>query len=236
MGTALALPPDRAARAAISHPEAVRAVHASYVAAGAQALLTHTTALPWAMAHGETHAEPWLNAALACAENLGAEVWIALGPPGPGQAMNESVLTWAALTAREGRARGVWFETFSASDAVVLSAATSAVEALGLEYVVTVLPHANPSITRALLESERGAVGVGLNCGLTLMQAHDAEALATATLGPTQKRVFKPAAVLAGAALSPSQVVALAAHAQADWIGVCCGGTPSHLRALAEAA
>lgn len=232
MGTALALAPAAAARAALTHPAEVRAIHAAYVAAGAQALLTHTTALPWAIASGETHsmtqAVAWLDAALACAENLGAEVWIALGPG----TVSEGVLTWAAATAREGRARGVWFETWSADDAEKLSAAAAAAKAMRLEYVVTFLPHANPEITRTLLEAERAAVAVGLNCGLPLIGREDALVLAAAKLAPLQKRVFKPAITFGSRSLSVAQAVSLAKAARADWVGLCCGGTAAQLRAF----
>jgi methionine synthase I (cobalamin-dependent) len=232
MGTALELSAPAAARAGLTHPSEVRELHRRYVDAGAQALLTHTTALPWAVAQGEKEEARWLEAALACAEGLGAEIWIALGPG----IITERALTWAAAAAREGRARGVWFETWSAAQSVALAAATAATQAMRLEYVVTFLPQTTAAATEALIEGERGAVAVGLNCGLPLMQLADAQALAGARLSPGQKRVLKPAAAFADKTLAPAGVVALADAAKADWVGVCCGGTAAHVRALASRA
>ncbi len=234
VGTALWLPLAGKATAALTHPAAVRAIHARSVKAGAEAILSATFAAPFLLANGSPDITTLLNAALDCAAPFSVPLWIAFGPPAGGdpRRIAQTVLTWAARTAREGRARGVWLETCRAEDGQWLNAACDICERLNVEYVVTFAAHAQAA--RELLQSRPGAHAVGLNCGLQLMDERDAEALASARLPAGQRRVFKPATQLGAARLSPARVKELALAARADWAGVCCGGDDAHLLALSS--
>lgn len=229
MGTMLQaaglMPGDWAAPWSLSHPEAVRATHAAYVAAGADLLLTNS--------FGATE-QAILRASVAVARQ--AEARYVVGSLGPGADENE------ATPLAEAGVDALWLETqLSLADALDSLRACQRV-APHLPLIVTFsfhrpdsLSHAGDSpatIARAL--AENGATAIGANCGVGPPPL--APILAAMADACSLPLALKPNAGPATAPLGPAEWVAALSPLlvpRVRIVGGCCGTTPAHIAALA---
>jgi len=244
---------------------AVRAVHRAYREAGAQILLTNTFgANPTQLAlHGLAGRLDEINrtGAQVARREAGGEVVVA-GSMGPTGEFLAPLGTLSFADAVEGFARqasalaagGVdvlWVETMAD-----LEEARAAIEgarqgAPGLPVVVTLafgaggatLMGVRPAEAIAVL-GDLGVSAVGANCGKGSAEAERALARMHATF-PALPLVGKPNAGVPhmdhDVAVYPETPADLAAAAGRMWaagaavVGVCCGGSPEHVRAIAAA-
>lgn len=222
----------------LSHPDEVLAVHAAYVAAGSQIVLTNTlNAHPPALSPEETAAVN--HAAVTLARQSGAR-WVA-GSLGPGAEVSQAqALAQAGVDL-------FWVETQMSLDAA-MQTIVACQRASAAPIFVTFSFHREDDLTqagetaaevaRALAAS--GVAAVGLNCGLGLEGAH-------ARLLEMAGACSLPLALKPNVGL-PRQdgerwAYRFAPQAWADAVGAtlisqvrvvggCCGTTPAHIHTL----
>jgi len=247
-----------------SRPDAVLAVTAAYVSAGANIVTTNTcggSALKLA-AHGLANRCEELNerAATLAGQAAHGRAFV-VGSVGPSGTIIEPFGDTTDVEARESFARqvrglraggidGVLVETmFSLEEALAaLAAAAEAAPDLPRFCTMTFQPEGRTSfgvaVDRAVAALEdAGAAGVGLNCGTGSEQALPmVERFCELASVPiiVQPNAGLPELVNGKAVFSetPEVMAAQALHfrdAGARWIGGCCGSTPAHIRAMAQA-
>lgn len=216
----------------LTHPDRVAAIHRAYIAAGADIIATdsfltsdpETISASVRIARGE-----------AC--RAGRKVWVAgcLGP-----ALGPEKTQAKARTLIEAGADMLLLES-QLSTALVQALSDVAAE---IPLMVSVTPrpdgtlHSGESLADLARAAETaGAFSVGLNCGggpraMTELMRRLREL--------TQLRVScHPSAGLPGRTLGPEPMACILAEIAneglADIIGGCCGTTPAHIRALAQA-
>lgn len=255
MGTYYKAAPGLACEQAnLTDPEGVLAVHRAYLAAGAQALKTNTFGLTAMAARREPGWQALADAGYALAAQAAGErayVFADLGPAPDTEARPAGeVYTEAACRMLDRGATHFLFETLS-SDAGVLEAVRAIRARCPSAYVLVsfaVLPDgytreglACQPLLRRMAES--GLVdAAGLNC----VSAPGAMAALVERLGPQGL----PLAVMPNAGypvVARNQVryqgkpayfagtMAALAEKGVRILGGCCGTTPEHIRALAEA-
>jgi 5-methyltetrahydrofolate--homocysteine methyltransferase len=244
---------------------AVRSVHRAYREAGARILLTNTFgANPSRLAlHGLAGRLDEINRTGAQLARLvaGSEAVVAgsMGPTGEflaplgtllfAEAAEGFARQAAALAA--GRVDVLWVETMA-----YLEEARAAIEgarqgAPGLPVVVTLafgpggatMMGVRPAEAIAVL-ADLGVSAAGANCGTGSAEAERALARMHAAL-PALPLIGKPNAGVPhlehGVTVYPEKPADLAAAARRMWaagaavVGVCCGGSPEHVRAIAAA-
>jgi 5-methyltetrahydrofolate--homocysteine methyltransferase len=223
----------------LSHPDEVLAVHAAYVAAGSQLILTNTlNAHSSALSPEEAAA---LNhAAVSLARQSGAR-WVA-GSMGPGADETQ------AQALAEAGVDLFWIETqMSLDEALRTVTACQCVSAIPI--FVTFSFHREDGLTQAgepaaqiaQVLAANGVAAVGLNCGLGVEGARERLLeMATASDLPL---ILKPNAGLPHLEgeswvynFTPqawADTVQAALIPQVRIIGGCCGTTPSYIRTLA---
>jgi methionine synthase I (cobalamin-dependent) len=223
-----------------SHPGKVRAVHAAYVAAGSQVVLTNTlNAHPPLVSVEE--ALTFNRAAVTLSRQSGAR-WVA-GSLGPGaEATQAQALADAGVDL-------FWIETQLSLDET-LRTVVACQQVGSAPMVVTFSFHRDDGRTHAgetaaevasTLE-QYGVAAVGLNCGNGLAGA--CQRLQEMVDACSLPLVIKPNAGLPRQAgsywvydLSPDEWVGEIVEAlvpQVRLIGGCCGTTPAHILALGE--
>jgi methionine synthase I (cobalamin-dependent) len=235
------LPPGTASATwTASHPDEVQAVHAAYVAAGSQIVLTNTLNAHPSLVPAE-EAFTLNRATVALARQSGTR-WVA-GSLGPGaEATQARALADAGIDL-------FWIETqLSLEEALQTVAACQQVGSAPI--IVTFSFHRDDGRTQAgetaaevasTLE-QCGVTAVGLNCGNALADARQRlREMADACSLPL---VLKPNAGLPRQAgdhwvydLSPDEWVGEIVEAlvpQVRLVGGCCGTTPAHILALGE--
>ncbi|MCI0343444.1 MAG: bifunctional homocysteine S-methyltransferase/methylenetetrahydrofolate reductase [Planctomycetales bacterium] len=246
----------------LAHPEAVRAVHLDYVAAGAHVIETNSFgANRDRLARRGSSAAPRdvnLAAARLAREAAGTGVFVAgamgpLTPPRPGEsplpdAQREEIFREQAQALAEGGADLLILETFSDLDEALLALRTA--RGTGLPVVAQMAffeggrtlrgaeaVHALETLSRA------GASVVGANCGKgpreTLLVLRE---LGAALPGPLSAYPNAGLPRLVGGRYvydtTPEYLAASAVElvrAGASLVGGCCGTTPRDVRAIAEA-
>ena len=252
---------DEASR---SHPEVVRAVHAAYVAAGAQVLLTNTFGAnryrlePHGLA-GDV--DPIVTAAVKLArETIGARGYV-LGSVGPTglmlktlearelEAIEEAFVEPCAVLAREG-VDGIIFETFRQPEELELGMRAARRVAAGVPIVASVSFDAfgtaadgtGPAELAARIAGG-GADALGVNCSDGPAGVYE---MATRMLDAGLPLVAMPNAGL------PRRVEGRLAYwatpeyfqlyakrlfkAGVHGVGGCCGTTAEHIKKIASAA
>jgi len=216
----------------LTHPDRVATIHRAYIEAGADIITTDSF-----IASDPETIRASVRIARAEAGRAGRKVWVAgcLGPTlGPGKTRAK------ARTLIEAGADILLLES-QLSTALVHALRDVAAE---IPLMVSATPrpdgtlHSGESLRDLAMAAETaGAFSVGLNCG-------DGPEAMTGPLRRlrehTQLRVsFHPSAGLPGHTLAPqpmADILAKIAHeGLADIIGGCCGTTPAHIRALAQA-
>ena len=243
----------------LTRPEDVQAIHEAYLAAGADVVTTNTFGAN-ALKYGEDAAavvRAGVEIARAAVRKAGRGlVALDLGPTGRllqpyGDLDFADAVALYAQAAEAGRAAGAdlaLVETMS--DAYELKAAVLAAKEAGLPVLATVtldeagrlLSGADVQVVAALLEG-LGVMAMGMNCGLGPREMfRQMAALRAATDLPL---LVQPNAGLpreeGGVAhydVSPEEFAAAMAEicgAGAWMVGGCCGTTPAHIAAMAEA-
>jgi 5-methyltetrahydrofolate--homocysteine methyltransferase len=239
----------------LQRPDAIAALHAAFVAAGSDILLTCSFGATAARLrpHGLAAAAAGLNRhaaglARAAADAAGRDVIVAgsVGPTGAAPAELGAMFAAQVASLRAGGADLIWIETMY--DPVEIRAAATAAAAGGMPYVLTASFH-GPGFTPAgfvacLAGLPAAPAAIGANCG-TGPEATCAALREIAAAAPGMPLVFKPNAGLPtlrdGLATYPVTPGAMAAHALAAVaagariVGGCCGTTPAHVAAIRRA-
>lgn len=233
----------------LKRPDDVRAVHAAYVAAGADVVLTNTFGLASPRVANTDKAEVAL-AGVALARAAGARrIWGSLGPAGDPQADFGRA---GDLLANAG-VEAILLETFF--DAAELARALDALLVLGLPIIASVTvtvgdqglqtPIGTPLHRMAKVFDKRRPDAVGVNCSLDAERMAAAiEALAALTDLPV---LAKPQAKQSQRCLSPKDPAEgskttswFTRHALelvrrgATAVGGCCGIGPTFITALRQ--
>jgi 5-methyltetrahydrofolate--homocysteine methyltransferase len=244
---------------------AVRSVHRAYREAGAQILLTNTFgANPTRLAlHGLAGRLDEINrtGAQLARREAGGEAVVAgsMGPTGEflaplGSLSFEDAAEGFGRQAAALAAGGVdvlWVETMTDLEEARAAIEGASKAAPGLPVVVTLafgaggatLMGVRPAETITVL-ADLGVSAAGANCGMGSAEAEHALARMHAAL-PALPLIGKPNAgvpqVEHGVTVYPEKPADLAAAARRMWatgaavVGVCCGGSPEHVRAIAAA-
>lgn len=248
----------------LTHPEAVADVARAYVDAGAQVILTNTFGANRFVLErhgaGDRAAEvarAGVDISRAAAGDR-ARVFASMGPSGKIVAMGEvsadelqAAFADAAAAIAAAGADGIVVETMSEMAEAVIAVAAAA--ATGLPVAASMVFDSGrdgmcsmmgdtPEQAAALL-AEAGATIIGTNCGRGAEQMLPVcQRLRAATGLPIW---IKPNAglpeLIDGRAVYSSSPAEFTGHmlailaAGADYVGGCCGTTPDHIRALAEA-
>ena len=248
----------------VEHPEVVRGIHAEYIAAGEQIILTNTFGGTRArlQAHGIGARAAELNragAALARAEADRADhpvvVGGSMGPTGQmlepyGELSHEAAVELFAEQAQaliDGGVDVLWIETMSALEEV--QAALEGCASLGLPCVATMtfdthgrtMMGVTPAKAVRLLH---GVIALGANCGngpdeleavIQAMRAADDDTILVAKANAGLPHMQGATAVYDA---TPQVMAEYALRVRANGariIGSCCGSTPDHIRAIAAA-
>jgi 5-methyltetrahydrofolate--homocysteine methyltransferase len=240
----------------------VREVHRAYRVAGAQVLLTNTFgANPWRLGRsspGEVEALNRVAAELARREAGGAVVAGSIGPSGEllaplGLLAADEAADGYAIQAGGLVAGGVdalWIETMSDLEEVRAAVEGSRRAAPHVPIVVTLTfkggrtMMGTPAATAASVLVDLGVLAGGANCGEGFGEVEVAIAAMHAA-EPDLPLVAKPNAGLplatADGVVYPGTPADAAAHALrvvalgASLVGGCCGTTPDHVAAIADA-
>ena len=246
-------------------PEVVAAVSRGYVEAGAQLVVTNTFGGSPAKlaAYGlEGECEALNRAGVECAREAAGDAALVLGSMGSTGSLLEPYGTLPAAEARAGFARQAQALAAGGADALLVETMIDLVEATlaiqaaletGLPVAATMTFDATPrgwftvmgvDVARAAAGlAEAGASVIGTNCGLGPEGMVDVvRALAAETSLPLLVRSNAGLPELAGMVVrypeSPERFASFTAafvEAGATVLGGCCGTTPAHVRALAEA-
>ena len=248
-----------------THPDAVRAIAKSYFDAGSDMVLTNTfgaSRFKLAKFDLADRAVDLVSAGVRLAKEAAPEggmVAVSIGPTGefmaPLGTVTEEEMTEAfaqeARAAADAGADGACVETMSALDET--TCAVRAAKAAGLCTLATLSFSKGPAGYRTMMGvspedaaralAEAGADVVGANCGVP---ADDVIEIVKAMRAVTDKPILVHVnaglpQLVDGKTVFVDDPEALAAHALAlheagaDIIGGCCGTTPEHIRAIAEA-
>jgi len=234
----------------LTHPEAVRAVHRSYVEAGARILVSNTfQANTEVLArHGRERELPDIVAAGVAIARLAAppEGWV-LASIGPAPAI--ALMSIPRLLEMCQEADGILLETFSDQGQATL-VTRAAQERLPAKPILVSFTFDGQTLRTFTGESadncawaaeDMGAAALGVNCGRDLTVEACAEILRRYRRGTRLPLFARPNAGTPksdGAySHSPeemaSQLPALL-EAGAAMIGGCCGTTPDHIRAFRD--
>jgi methionine synthase I (cobalamin-dependent) len=244
---------------------AVRSVHRAYREAGAQILLTNTFgANPSRLAlHGLAgHLDEINRTGAQLARLVAGSEAIVAGSMGPTGEFLAPLGTLLFAEAAEGFARqaaglaagGVdmlWVETMADLEEARAAIEGASLGAPGLPVVVTLafgpggatMMGVRPAEAIAVL-ADLGVSAAGANCGTGSAEAERALARMHAAL-PALPLIGKPNAGVPhlehGVTVYPEKPADLAGAARRMWaagaavVGVCCGGSPEHVRAIAAA-
>ena len=248
-----------------THPDAVRAIAKSYFDAGSDMVLTNTfgaSRFKLAKFDLADRAVDLVSAGVRLAKEAAPEggmVAVSIGPTGefmaPLGTVTEEETTEAfaqeARAAADAGADGACVETMSALDET--TCAVRAAKAAGLCTLATLSFSKGPAGYRTMMGvspedaaralAEAGADVVGTNCGVPVDDVIEiVKAMRAVTDKPILVHVNAGLPQLVdGKTVFVDDPEALAAHALAlheagaDIIGGCCGTTPEHIRAIAEA-
>jgi len=246
-------------------PDMVQAVAAAYASAGSRVVLSNSFGgNRFRLAeYGREGQVRELNRRAAELSKLGAEdkakVFASIGPSGKMLmmgAVTEDELTEAfkeqAQALAEGGADGIVIETMSDLEECKLAAAAALTT--GLPVIACLTYDTGPEMDRTMMGTtpeqaaeELGALGVhgvGANCGQGIETYAKVCARLTATAGDLAVWIKANAGVpqvQGGEVVYPTEPAAFAAcvpdlkAAGATFVGGCCGTTPEHIRAVAEA-
>lgn len=246
-----------------THPDAVRAVYASYVEAGSEVVSTNTfggSALKL-RAYGLDGRTEELNEAAArlSREAVGEARYVAgsVGPTGEILEPWGELPTAVAVEAyarqvaglREGGVDGILVETMIALEEALAAVEAARTVAPELPVFVTMTFDASgrtpfgitPEEAVTALEAA-GASGVGANCGLGGREAAAVleRFVATASVPAIAQPNAGMPQLVAGETIFPEAPEETAAHAArlvalgVRWIGGCCGTSPAHIREVAR--
>lgn len=232
--------PENTASWNLTHPDAVRAVHESWLAAGARLLVTNTFAAAWL---GAAERGAAIRAAVRLSrEALGSQDFEdtagprVLGNVGPSGDPAGSRAVIAELAA--AGVDGLLVESMRGEGELRAALEAARAEAPGLPVLVSGLSVEGPERGEAALgfgrllgalAAEHGAAAVGVNCTL----APEPLGAVWRGLEPCGLPRFARAGILAPVEPQVWARAVLAAAPGAAMLGGCCGTTPAHLRALA---
>lgn len=249
----------------VEHPERVQAVHRAYLEAGSRILLTNTFGgNRWRLSlHGlEPRVREFVEAgARVAVEAAGGRALVAgdIGPSGSllaplGELDEAEAVAGFAQQAEallDGGVDVIWIETMS--DLGEVTAAMRGVRQASADVpILTTLTfdtrgHTMMGVTpeKALqVLSQQGAAAIGGNCGngpeeilgvIEKMRAASPGAILIAKANAGLPTLVGGRAVYAATPESMAEYALAAAERGARVVGACCGSTPAHLRAMAEA-
>ncbi len=249
----------------VEHPERVQAVHQAYLEAGSRILLTNTFGgNRWRLSlHGlEPRAREFVEAgARVAVEAAGGRALVAgdIGPSGSllaplGELDEADAVAGFAQQAEallDGGVDVIWIETMS--DLGEVTAAVRGVRQASADVPILATltfdthGHTMMGVTpeKALqVLSQQGAAAIGGNCGngpeeilgvIEKMRAASPGAILIAKANAGLPTLVGGRAVYAATPESMAEYALAAADRGARVVGACCGSTPAHLRAMAEA-
>ena len=249
----------------VEHPERVQAVHQAYLEAGSRILLTNTFGgNRWRLSlHGlEPRAQEFVEAgARVAVEAAGGRALVAgdIGPSGSllaplGELDEADAVAGFAQQAEallDGGVDVIWIETMS--DLGEVTAAVRGVRQASADVPILATMtfdthgHTMMGVTPEKawqVLSQQGAAAIGGNCGngpeeilgvIEKMRAASPGAILIAKANAGLPTLVGGRAVYAATPEMMAEYAQAAADRGARVVGACCGSTPAHLRAMAEA-
>lgn len=221
------VPVGEVAQASLLHSARVLDLHKSYRDAGAERLLAHTFTGPALFAQDPGLGAEALAAGvqLACQVLPAEQVYLSLGP----LPYDKNFAKLLVEQLRQRALAGLWFETFN-EGSPHLDAWLAAL--CDWPCVVTLLPSAGPP--SSLETRYPQAIATGFNCS-PKGTLNWPDAPSDAGRARTKPFIVKPATRYGSQILADETLHNLIGKWQPDWIGLCCGGTPTALFELRQA-